>query len=146
MIIGDRGTESELLWNHKALLFDKAKGFMAFPVTLAEVPDSVKDDPTSPSNTYGDYVYQGAYVFNVSVANGFTLRGRITQYDQNEIKDKAGYYWYGDKDISRIIYIGDNFYTISTTGITANKMSDLSEVNRVELKNVETNHYDDWDY
>ena len=82
----------------------------------------------------------------MSVANGFTLRGRITQYDQNEIKDKAGYYWYGDKDISRIIYIGDNFYTISTTGITANKMSDLSEVNRVELKNVETNHYDDWDY
>ena len=144
IIIGDRGTDSELLWNHKALLFDKAKGFMAFPVTLAEVPASVKADPTSATNTYGEYVYQGAYVFDVSVADGFSLRGRITQYDENEVKDKSGYYWSGDKDVERIIYIGDNFYTISATGITANKMTDLEEVNRVELKDVETtpNYYE----
>lgn len=145
VIIGDRGTDSELLWNHKALLFDKAKGIMAFPVTLAELPESVKNDPTSPSNSYGDYIYQGAYIYNVSVADGFTLKGRITQYEDNEIEDKAGYYWSGDKDVSRIIYIGSNYYTISSTAITANSMANLDELNRVELKDVETRRYD-WDY
>ncbi|MHB1405215.1 MAG: beta-propeller domain-containing protein [Desulfitobacteriaceae bacterium] len=29
-VIGDRGTDSELLRNHKALLFDKEKGLLAF--------------------------------------------------------------------------------------------------------------------
>jgi uncharacterized secreted protein with C-terminal beta-propeller domain len=136
VVIGDRGTDSPLLWNHKALLFDKAKGFMAFPVKVAEVSDALKNDPTTPANTYGDYVFQGAYVYDVSIADGFTLRGTITQYDENEIKDKSGSYWYGNKDIERIIYIGSNFYTISSETVTANKMTDLSEVKRVDLKDV----------
>lgn len=146
VIIGDRGTDSDLLWNHKALLFDKAKGIMAFPVTVAELPDSAKNDSSTSANTYGDYVFQGAYVYNVSVANGFTLKGRITQYDENEIEEKSGYYWYGDKDVERIIYIGDNFYTVSQTIVTANKMTNLDEVNRVELKNIPSNNYPDYDY
>ena len=33
-VIGDRGTDSELLRNHKALLFDKDKELLAFPVTI----------------------------------------------------------------------------------------------------------------
>ncbi len=32
--IGDRGTDSEVLQNHKALLFDQEKGILAFPVRL----------------------------------------------------------------------------------------------------------------
>lgn len=35
-IIGGRGTESELLHNHKALLFDREKNLLAFPVTVME--------------------------------------------------------------------------------------------------------------
>ncbi|KJR46956.1 hypothetical protein UF75_2648 [Desulfosporosinus sp. I2] len=35
--IGDRGTDSEVLRNHKALLFDKEKGLLSFPVTLMEI-------------------------------------------------------------------------------------------------------------
>jgi len=38
-VIGDQGTTSDVLYNHKALLFDKAKGLMAFPITVYEVPD-----------------------------------------------------------------------------------------------------------
>jgi uncharacterized secreted protein with C-terminal beta-propeller domain len=37
-LIGDRGTDSELLNNHKALLFDRNKNLLAFPVTLMEIP------------------------------------------------------------------------------------------------------------
>jgi len=34
--IGDRGTSSELLNNHKALLFDKEKNLLSFPITVVE--------------------------------------------------------------------------------------------------------------
>ena len=39
-IIGARGTTSELLSNHKALLFDKEKGLLAFPVTVTEAENN----------------------------------------------------------------------------------------------------------
>ena len=35
--IGDRGTESELLYDHKALLFDKERQLLAFPVNETKV-------------------------------------------------------------------------------------------------------------
>ncbi len=35
-VIGDQGTYSELLYNHKALLFDKAKSLLAFPIQIYE--------------------------------------------------------------------------------------------------------------
>lgn len=37
--IGDTGTSSELLYNHKALLFDKSKDLLAFPITIQEKID-----------------------------------------------------------------------------------------------------------
>lgn len=133
VVIGDRGTESPLLYDHKALLFDKEKGFMAFPVTLHELPEDVKDDPKTPDNTYGDPVYQGAYIYDIDLKDGFTLRGRVTHYDEKEIEKKAGYYWYGDRDISRILYIGDYFYTVSQAVVQANDMDNLKEKGSVEL-------------
>ncbi len=144
-IIGDRGTSSPLLWDHKALLFDKEKGIMAFPVLLAELPEEVKADPDTDANTYGDYTYQGAYVYDVSLADGFQLRGRITHYDENEIAEKSGYYWSGVKDIDRILYIGDYFYTISEKIIRGSFMDDLTKAGEVEFSDVEDYSYD-YDY
>lgn len=135
VVIGDRGTTSELLYNHKALLFDKAKGIMAFPVLLAEIPQAVKDDLDIDSWIYGDYTFQGAYVYDVSVENGFELVGTISHYDADELgSDFEYYYYYGDnKDVERILYIGDYYYTISNLLVQANDMDDLDEVNEVEL-------------
>lgn len=131
--IGDRGTSSPLLYNHKALLFDKAKGLMAFPVTVYEISKALKDDPKTPASTYGDAVFQGAYVYNVSLDKGFELKGKITHYTPTEVQDKSGYYWYGTSDIDRILYIGENLYTVSQAIIKANLLNDLSEVKSVKL-------------
>lgn len=89
------------------------------------------------ANTYGSYVYQGAYIYGVSIADGFTLKGRITQYADDEVKEKSGYYWTGDKDISRIIYIGDYFYTISGTEVLANTIADLAEIRKSYFERCE---------
>ncbi|MCC6643783.1 beta-propeller domain-containing protein [Candidatus Peregrinibacteria bacterium] len=37
-VIGDQGTYSELLYNHKALLFNKEKNLIAFPISVTEMP------------------------------------------------------------------------------------------------------------
>jgi uncharacterized secreted protein with C-terminal beta-propeller domain len=130
--IGDRGSSSELLYNHKALLFDAEKGIMAFPLVIAEIPEPVKADSDLDISrwVYGDYVFQGAYVYDVSIEDGFSLRGAISHYDDNELgSDFEYYYWYGvAKNIERILYIGDYFYTTSDSMVKANKMDTLNEV------------------
>lgn len=146
--IGDRGTSSPLLYDHKALLFDKAKGILAFPVSLYEIPKSMKDDPNTPAGTYGDETYQGVYVYNISLT-GIELKGRISHYTDAEYANKTfmckydwmgaadlmvgGSYWCGEKDIDRAMYIGDYYYTTSPKFVQANKMSDLSQVGQVTL-------------
>ena len=131
-IIGDRGSSTELLYNHKALLFDEDKGIMSFPVTLAELAESYKEDGAQSANVYGDYVYQGAYVYDVSVEDGFELRGRITHYTDEELAEMSdNYWWYGENDIERILYIGDYFYTVSSGMLKASMMDSLGEANSI---------------
>lgn len=128
VIIGDRGTDSEALNDHKAFLFDRDKNLLVIPITLAEIPEYAKEGTTR-SNQYGDYVYQGAYVYDLSLESGFDLKGRITHYDNDDAFEKSGFYW-GDQgyNIRRSLYIGDVLYTISNSKIKANMLSDLSEV------------------
>jgi uncharacterized secreted protein with C-terminal beta-propeller domain len=131
VVIGDRGTYSELSWNHKALLFDKAKGLMAFPITVAEIPQTVKDFGVD-SWAYGDYVFQGAYIYDVSVDNGFELRGTVTHYDNFDAEYNYG--WDYTKWVDRILYIGNHFYTTSDAKVMSHTMSDVSEVGELELE------------
>lgn len=127
--IGDRGTNSELLYNHKALLFSKAKNLMAFPVELYEV-QPVAD---STSLDYGQFTYQGAYVYSMDIANGFTLKGKITHISDDELS-KAGQYWYdGDKNVRRILYMDDTLYTLSNSMIKAHTISDLQSVGSLNI-------------
>lgn len=129
--IGDRGTYSELLNNHKALLFAKDKNLMAFPVSVMEVQgDKVQDGYP----VYGEFVYQGAYVYNIDLADGFLLKGRITHLTEEDYQ-KSGNYWYdSDKNVERIIYIGDVLYTLSGKYIKASNLHGLTEIGTLEIK------------
>ncbi|MFA4884335.1 MAG: beta-propeller domain-containing protein [Desulfotomaculaceae bacterium] len=131
--IGDRGTDSELLRNHKALLFAKDKNLLAFPVTVMEVKgDGYNSGSTVPE--YGTFTFQGAYVYNIDLASGFTLKGRITHLSGEDYL-KAGNYWYNsEKDIERIVYIDDTLYTLSQRMLKANQIDDLQEVSSLEIK------------
>lgn len=149
-VIGDRGTNSELLYNHKALLFDKQKSLLAFPIEIATVAnkENVKPDPS----TYGEITFRGAIVFNVDLVNGFTLKGKITHVDASDfttptdttsstpdvmmkIRDPGTgpYFQNYEAIINRIIYIGNTLYTISQKKVQANNLIDLSEQASVTL-------------
>lgn len=130
--IGDRGTDSPVLTDHKAFLFDRSRGLLVIPVLVAEI-DEEKYPNGVPSNTYGDYVWQGAYVFNVSLDEGFTLRGRVTHIEDGAGFLKSGYYFSSPYSVERSLYIGSVLYTISDRKVKMNSLETLAEVNEVEL-------------
>lgn len=127
--IGDRGTDSELLRNHKALLFSKENNLMAFPVTVMEVPDKSASNSNVPA--YGQFAFQGAYVYHVDLADGFRLKSKITHLSDAD-KLKAGGGWYdSSQNVDRIVTIGSSLYTLSQSEIRAYDLESLNESGRL---------------
>jgi inhibitor of cysteine peptidase len=115
--IGKRGTNSDLLQDHKALLFSKENGIIAFPV------DEVDSEECPVS-------FQGAYVYHFDLQSGFVLKGRITHIkDQTELQKD----YYNDR-ITRIIYIGDKLFTISNDYIKENDMNSLKDISTIDIR------------
>lgn len=117
--IGDQGTYSELLYNHKALLFLKEKNIIAFPINIKEE----EDDTTK-------LKFQGAVVYGLDLENGFTLKGQIAHM---QITDEYNDYEY-TKQVERIIYIKDSLYTLSESLIKATDINTMEEIANIEIK------------
>jgi len=130
--IGDRGTDSPVLHDHKAFLFSRAKNLLVIPVLVAEIDEGDYSGEV-PANAYGEYVYQGAYVFHVSPGQGIELRGRVTHIDDPQEFLKSGYWFDSEFSVERSLYIDDVLYTISRGMIKMNGLFDLSEMGSVEL-------------
>lgn len=129
-IIGDRGTDSELLRNHKALLFDKEKELLAFPVNVMEVSEEQKGEKAW---AYGQFTFQGAYVYQLNLQDGFKLKGRITHLNEEDML-KSGYRSYNqENEVKRILYIDDTLYTLSEGMVKAHGLVDLGERKTVQL-------------
>jgi uncharacterized secreted protein with C-terminal beta-propeller domain len=132
-IIGDRGTYSPALFDHKAFLFSKSRNILAFPVSLAEINES-KYPNGVPPNAYGEIVWQGVYVFDLTLDVGFQLRGRISHLDNIEYSEYFyPYYSYWTYQIERSLYIKNCFYTISKGMVKVHRLKHLRYVNEVDL-------------
>ncbi len=129
--IGDRGTDSPVLRDHKAFLFDRSKNLLVLPVLVAEI-DEQKYPQGVPPNTYGEYVWQGAYVFNLSSTVGFTLKGRITHIENDDLL-KSGYNFQSKYEVKRSLYIQNALYTISDRRIKINQLDTLILKKRLDL-------------
>ena len=121
--IGDRGSYSELSYNHKALLFDEEKNIIAFPATVTESKGTYSDGLPK----YGETVFSGALIYGLDLDEGFYEKGRITHSVNENNK-----YYYGN-NIDRILYIDDTLYTTSDSMIKANDINTFEELNKVEL-------------
>lgn len=129
IIIGDRGTDSYALHDHKAFLYDAEKELLVLPIMLAEIADKSanpeSDQGMSPS--YGESVFQGAFVFKLTLENGFEERGRITHVSEED-ELKRGYYYGDEYSVKRSLYISDVLYTLSNKMLKANSLSTLEEL------------------
>ncbi len=122
-IIGVRGTESEILNNHKALLFSKEKNLLAFPITVLDYDASTANNANQ--MTYGSFSFQGAYVYGIELPAGFKLRGKLTHLSQDDYKLAGDRWGDGSKYIKRVLFIDNNLYTLSDWGIIAYRQGDL---------------------
>ena len=126
VIIGDRGSDSPALYDHKAFLFDRSRNLLVIPILEAEIDES-KYPGGVPSSAYGDPIWQGAYVYDLSLFHGFIQKGRITHLSSGtSIYEDS--YW-----IKRSLYIEDVLYTISSSKVALNVLDDLSSILEIEL-------------
>ncbi|MEA2055532.1 MAG: beta-propeller domain-containing protein, partial [Candidatus Thermoplasmatota archaeon] len=124
VVIGDRGTSTPVLNDHKAFLFDREKELLVLPINLHELKDDNKH--------YADLTFQGAYVYKLNLEDGFEYQGRITHQNDDTFED--GYRWYKwPSQVTRSLYIDNVLYTISDSMVKMNSLEDLSEINSVEL-------------
>jgi len=130
--IGDRGTDSDALRDHKAVLFNKERNLLVLPISLYEVNES-KYNGEMRDNVYGEFVWQGAFVLDISL-EGIEERGRISHENYSQMNEEDELRYYPDyKDVIRRSLFMDNvLYTISESQIKANDLDDLDEISFVK--------------
>ncbi len=119
-VIGNTSTYSEALNDHKAFLFSKSKELLVIPI--------------HDWGWWGEKetkTYNGAYVFRLTLENGFELRGEVGHAKDNE----WGSY------VHRSFYIDNVLYTLSDQLLKANSLTDLTEIKAVELPKYEYTQY-----
>jgi inhibitor of cysteine peptidase len=129
--IGNRGTDSPALYDHHAFLFSKAKNLLVIPILEATI-DENDFSGSVPDNYYGEYTYQGAYVFHIS-PDGIELQGRITHLDNSTDLLKSGYWFNSEYEVERSLYIENDLYTLSQGMIKINSLDTLNELAAINL-------------
>lgn len=118
LVIGEKGSDSAVLTDHRAFLFDKERNIMVLPIK------EVIHSPVTGSRYDGSYsmkVWQGAYVFGVN-PSGFTELGRVTHgSDENEAS------WWSESTVRRSLFMDSVLYTISQHTIIGSELGDLSQ-------------------
>ena len=129
--IGDRGTNSDALYNHKAVLFDREKNLLVLPIELYEIDESDYDGEKILDRAYGEFVWQGAFVLDISL-DGISERGRIS-HDENSMSNEGYRSSNYQTRIQRSLYMGNTLYTMSNSIVKANDLDDLDEINFVKI-------------
>ncbi|MBR9676019.1 hypothetical protein GOV05_03355 [Candidatus Woesearchaeota archaeon] len=121
--IGDRGSSSAVLDDHKAFLFSKDRNLLVLPVTVVTDRETISEYLNSNS------IWYGAYVYKID-EDGFEELGRI-KHDST----KSNYYpWWSESTVRRSLYLDDNLYTVSSKLIKVNDLgNDLEDLGEVEL-------------
>lgn len=116
VVLGGSGSWSEVLNNHKALMFSKENNLFALPVTLY--------DGKGRDNRFS---FQGAYVYSIDPAKGFILKGTSTHLTDAEVRDTELKWYDTSKDVKRILWIGSELYTLSDFGIKSHTLDTMKE-------------------
>lgn len=121
LTLGDQGSYSPLLYDHKALWFDKERQLLGFPVQIY-----TKVDPPEPDYWWWNQpLFEGAYVYKLTLEGGFEKQAEITHQQDPKQWD---YYSY----IDRLLTIDDQLYTISNAKIQSQNLTDFAPTGSVE--------------
>lgn len=119
VVIGGRGTHSEMEYNHKALFRNEEYNYFGFPVTVYEGKGEYEVE----------YKGTGAVIYEITADNGIELKGNlITPAKQGEEYEN----W--DALITRMLYIGDALYTVSRDEVKSYHLQNFDALSSVKLK------------
>jgi hypothetical protein len=96
--------------------------------------------PAGTSNP--QFVWQGVYIFNVTLTNGITVEGNVTQLDNASaylanpsLAIMSSYPWNESQYfITRSLYINNVLYTVSQNRVQLNSLSNFAPLAKVDLK------------
>ncbi|MGD9159986.1 MAG: beta-propeller domain-containing protein [Desulfobacteraceae bacterium] len=111
-LIGDRGTNSEALDNHKAFTFRAENGLLAIPVRLYEH----QGQPNFPYS-YGELTFDGLYVYRITIEEGFEYLGRISTNDNPNIT-------YNNLGL-RGVFIEEDVYAVNEEAVRSSNIDDV---------------------
>lgn len=132
-VLGDSSSNSIAINEHKAFLFSKDKNLLVIPVSMREgiviqkerVFIEKQEEMVMPNPNPIKY-FNGAAVFRVD-KSGFELRGKVSHSDDSD----NNYRW--SDGVKRSLYIEDILYTLSNKYLKMNNLSDIKEVNSLQL-------------
>ena len=104
--VGDQYTSSELVYNHKALLYSKEENIIAFPLSTYSERKGVSK----------------AAIYEIDLEKGFTLKGEII----NTTDDYT-------KRVERIVYVKNSYYILSNSLIKVANMENLQIIKEIEI-------------
>jgi inhibitor of cysteine peptidase len=125
-LIGARGTDSTVLDDPLAFTFYAATNTMVIPVNLYTASGSQSSSPSCSGcpPPFGEFTWQGAYVFDVS-KTGFRLLGTVTQNNPSQSPST--------NEIDRSVIIGNVLYTVSPNEVLASSLTDFSTLATIQL-------------
>lgn len=123
IILGGSGSHSELLYNHKSLLFDRERNMIAFPVMLT------KEGAGGVTREYSNPVFQGLVILYVDETGQLKVRGQVSHITESDM-DKD--FFYTDQ-IQRAATMGSTLFTFSARQIQSHTLDTLSRLGSVEL-------------
>jgi uncharacterized secreted protein with C-terminal beta-propeller domain len=130
--IGDRGTSSPLLYNHKALYWDAEKHLFGFPVEVYQLPQGF--DKAQPWN-YGVGKSQGAYIYEVTPENGFVKKAVLSQLPATNVTvDYGSSTNYSDYFVDRILRIDNSLYTLSNNQLNVYDLENFNNQGKLAFK------------
>lgn len=112
--IGDRGTESEALYNHKAFTFFEPGHLMALPIQLY-THDGAPETPWE----YGTHTFSGLYVYRVTAESGFEEMGRLPATAGRETMDDTNPEW------TRGVFIDRHVFSVTPHAVASAAWSDI---------------------
>lgn len=119
VVIGDRGTYSNLQYNHKALFRNDKYSYFGFPVIVYDGK--------------GEYDVQykgtGALVYEITADKGIKLKGNLITPAK-----KGEQYEQWEDIISRLLYIDEALYTVSSNEVKSYDLKTFKQLDSVKIK------------
>jgi hypothetical protein len=124
-VIGTRGSGSEALMDHLAFNYFPSRGVLALPATICQGGDN--------GNSGDMFEFSGLVVFDVSLENGITERGRlpfVTPKDVEQLGTPECFVWWSDSSslVKRSIFMEDYAIGLSEDWLKASALDNLDSV------------------